>query len=131
MNGLGPVNAQAQGRQWANCVHKSVFDETMYGGSTQTGRDIQTVLDNPARSAYMVMSNLDGATPMEVDTFDIMLWIDDILDADGDVKENKCRDCMNLKASNFAANTKALKAQATLLTAGAMAGVLWFGLLSG
>ena len=79
----------------------------------------------------MVMSGVDGATPIEADTFDIMSWIDEVIDPDKSMKENKCRDCMSLKADRLAADTKALKAEATLLTTGAMAGILWLGFMSG
>ena len=132
INGLGPGSAAFQGRQWATCVKKSFFnDETMYGPGSQTISDIQTLVDDHASTAYMVMSDADSLTPREVKTYDLTSWIDDYIDPDGNIKHNKCRECVDLKTDRFAAHTKALRAEATLLTAGAATGILWLGFLSG
>lgn len=131
MNALGPGSARVQGRQWASCVHKSVFDDTMYAGDAGAGQTIELILKDPARNAYVVMSGSDGATPIEADTFDIMSWIDDVIQPEENGTEKKCRDCMNLMSNQFDADTKALKASTKLLTAGALAGIFWFGVMSG
>ena len=131
VNGLGPGSARAQRRQWANCVKKSLFDETIYETSSDTSQDIQTVLDDRTSNAYMVMSDMGGSTAREVHTYDITSWVDGYVDPEGNVKENRCQDCMSLKTERFAKNTKALKAEATLLTGGVAAGILWLGFLSG
>lgn len=89
------------------------------------------MLEGPAKSAYMVMSDLNGANTIDADAFEVMSWIDTMIEEDGNMKESKCRDCMNLGADSFADNTKALKVQATLLTAGATAGIFWLSVLSG
>ena len=135
MNGLGPGSAQTQGRQWASCVQKSIFDGTMYGKGSQTKEDVQTILDDASRSksAYMVISDSDGSRAREADVFDLSSWIGDNMDGDGNVRENKCHNCTSLTSERLAPDTKALKAEATLLSAGAAAGtmILWLGIMSG
>ena len=128
MNGLGGVFVYPRLRQYANCVKRSMFDGTMYGpGEGESKQRINRVLEKGGyQGAYMVMSDSDGTTPTEVDTFNIDAWPEI-----GSKQSEKCRDCMNLQTDAVKSDIKALKAQARLLTAGAAAGILWLGLMSG
>ena len=115
-------------RRYANCVGKSLFDGTMYGpGDGESKMRINVALQRGEyQSAYLVISQSDGTTPTEVDTFNIDTWLED-----GETRSQKCRDCMDLQTSAIAPDLKALKAEARLLTTGAAAGILWLALMSG
>ena len=85
------------------------------------------LLDLEGKRAQMVVSQVDGTTPLEVDTFDV-----ETLNATGNaVQSKKCRDCLELKTDTFGPDIDGLKAEVTLLTTGAIAGILWLVVLSG
>ena len=114
--GLGSRTAMA------SCVRTEYFIKYINWGKHE-----QENLALEGTSANIVASQLDLQTPMEVDTFKI----------DADISnhtsgtEKKCRDCMKLRTERFGPDTEGLKIETTLLSAGAMAGILWIALLSG
>ena len=86
----------------------------------------------------MVVSQPDGNTPLEVDKFTMQPLVAHDNTGTGDERtavtpgvQSQCRDCMELETQQFVKGTERLKAQATLLTTGAAAGILWLALLSG
>ena len=82
-------------------------------------------------SVYGVVSQTDATTPIEVDTFNVDTWATGLVAATGGVHTKKCRECMNIKTDALEPKTDSLKVEATLLTAGGAAGILWLALMSG
>ena len=119
VDGLG-IEASMRGKRMASCVHTEYFINYI-----SWGNDRQQDLDLEGKMASMVVSQEDGTTPIEVDTLEA--------DAEtaGAVQTSRCRDCVDLKTDFFEANTNNLRFQTKLLTAGAMAGVLWLAIASG
>ena len=127
VDGLGRGGGSRYGpHSVASCVSTQYFVRMIRNAGKPTG-ERQPLLDLGGKQARMVASKADGTTPLEVDTFGVVA-----VDAMGEaVQSNKCRDCMELKTDKFEPKTDGLKAQATLLTTGAVAGILWLAVLSG
>ena len=119
--GLG-AGISRSGRRMASCVSTQFFVKYI-----NSGNNGQQGFDLGGMSASMVVGQLDGTTPMEVDTFEI----DAETNTGRTMQKKTCRDCMELKSGQFGSETEALKVETTLLTTGAMAGVLWLAILSG
>ena len=86
----------------------------------------------------MVVSQPDGSTPLEVDRFAVepVIGTGQLGTNGGGTAvvagvQSQCRDCMELETQQFVRGTEGLRAQATLLTTGAAAGILWLALVSG
>ena len=78
----------------------------------------------------MVVSKDDMSTPLEMDTLNVEAEV--MGSESGETGGiDKCRDCIELETEQFRKGTESLKAQARMLTTGAVAGVLWMALLSG
>ncbi len=119
--GLGKERSRS-GKVMASCVGTEYFVKYINWGENQ-----RQSLDLEGKTASMVVSRLDGTTPVEVDTFEA----DTETTIGGAVQTRRCRDCMELQTDRFAADTEGLKLGTRLLTAGAMAGVLWLAIGSG
>ena len=117
-----PQSGSGSRTAMASCVRTEYFIKYINWGKNEQGD-----LALEGTSANLVASQLDLQTPMEVDTFKI----------DADISnhtsgtEKKFRDCMKLRTDRFGPDTEGLKIETTLLSAGAMAGILWIALLSG
>ena len=163
MNTVGQSIAGKPGPRMAMCVAKSEFQATIDRTKSGFERFLDLALkifkrsDGPLKQekndgggdegngsstgvegghgsiVSLVMSQIDGGTPIEVDTFEVGAWTD----ADrqmGDkkaVQSKKCRDCLDLEIDKLAPDPEHLKLEATMLTAGAIAGILWVGIMSG
>ena len=79
----------------------------------------------------MLVSKPDQSTPIEVDTFDVEAEVAGNGDTASPGTVDKCRDCMDLETQQFKKGTESLKAGATMLSTGAIAGVLWLAVMSG
>ena len=119
--GIGAGKSRS-GRRMASCVRSEYFIKYINWGDNHEGG---MALEGMAAS--LVASQLDGKTPFEVDSFEV----DTETTADSSGQKKKCRDCVELETDKFEATTEGLKIQTTLLTTGAMAGVLWLAIMSG
>ena len=120
VQGLG-VARSSTGRRMASCVRTEFFVKYIKWGENEQSVDLA------GKMASMVMSQSDGTTPVEVDTFEA----DGQTSGSGPAQTSQCRDCMELKTDKFGANTESLNLQTRLLTVGGMAGVLWLAIASG
>ena len=127
VDGLGRGGGSRHGpHAVASCVSRQYFIRMIHNAGKPAG-ERESLTNLGGKQTRMMVSKADGNTPMEVDKFDVMA-----VDAVGEaVQSNQCRDCMELKSDTFEPSTKGLKAEATLLTAGAAAGILWLAVLSG
>ena len=136
INGQSPSDGALDGHgvKFAFCVQRSAFQKF---APTSKG-PLRLKLDKTAlmkelegKRLSMVASKPDQSTPMEVDTFNVEADVAD----NGDTKDpgpgDSCRDCMELESQQFKKGTKGLKAEARMLTTGAVAGVLWLAIMSG
>ena len=119
--GRGAATSRS-GRLVASCVSTQLFVE--YASWDNQG---QQGLDLGGMSASMVLSQLDGSTPKEVDAFQI----DGAANTGNHLQKKSCRDCMELTSGEFGSGTESLDVEATLLTTGALAGLLWLAITSG
>ena len=121
------------------CVSQDAFEQVNVPKDSEPGEleaaEGQLPLDGAMAS--VVVSKGDGLTPVEVKMFDVEARIS----ADGaggasDTGEKrwqskKCTDCLDLETDAFAKGTDLLRMQTTLLTTGAVAGILWLLITSG
>ena len=121
VDGLG-ARKSTSGRRMASCVSTDSFIKLIKWGDND-----ERTLSLEGRKASMVASGLDESTPLEVDTFEV----DTETTASSNNQNSKCRDCVRLETDEFEATTEGLKVQTTLLTTGAVAGVLWLAIMSG
>ena len=118
----------------AACVKVWLFDDFsidkngmvrgMLGGSTFN-------LEN--MHLYATVSGDDKTTPLGMSNFEIDGSTSSKTGAEGsagEVQRFRCRNCVDLNAGAFQADTNALKVQATLASV-ATTGILWLGLVSG
>ena len=137
VSGLGAEKA-ASGHRIASCVKLEFFihmAKNVLDGANKT--KLKTSLEG--RTASMMISKPDGNTAIEVDTFAVnpIIATDYVNDPDAEgltavhSRQAKCRDCVELETQQFEKGTEGLRAQATLLTTGAAAGIMWLALLSG
>lgn len=75
---------------------------------------------------YTAVSEEDQCTPLPLDKLNVAA-----LAGNTNVQNKTCVDCVDMSTDRFGPKTDSLKVQATLLTTGAMAGILWLGFLSG
>lgn len=127
VNGLGRGGGSRYGQHSvASCVKTQYFTRMVSNAGKSAG-ERHSIVDLEKKRVQMVVSKTDGSTPLEVDTFDVQA-----LDAMGNtVQSKKCRDCKQLKSDPLEPQTDGLKVEATLLTTGAVAGILWLAILSG
>ena len=119
--GLGAGRSRS-GRRMASCVRTEYFvNYISWGDHRQQG------LHLGGTQASVVVSQPDETTPMEVAAF----RVDAETTSMSSVQKNTCRDCLELETDQFRPRTEGLKVQTTLLTTGAMAGVLWLAIISG
>ena len=77
-------------------------------------------------TASMMLSQSDKKTPLEVGAFHAKAGGA----PDGTaVQEGQCKDCLDLETARFAKGTNSLEFDATILTAGALSGILWLSLM--
>lgn len=136
VDGLG-ADRSLSGHLVASCVSTEHFVRMVgYGSNSGNKTGLRTSL--VGGKANMMISEPDGTTPVEVDT----LLIEPVIATDhsGPTPErltaahsaqSKCRDCVDLRTEQFEKGTEGLRTQATLLTTGAAAGIMWLALLSG
>ena len=123
VNGLDRQHGQ---RSPASCVRTDYFTR-MISNSGKPAGERAPLSDLEGKRAQMVVSKLDGTTPLEVDRFDVKTF-----NATGNTVQTKeCHDCLQLKTDTFGPDTNSLKAEATMLTTGAVAGILWLAVMSG
>ena len=116
----------------ACCVKTWIFDDyhidkngilqPMLGGAIFS-------LDNLL--VYAAVSKEDASTSVEMSSMNVDTWNNQEIADDGIVQSKRCRNCMELRTDVLEPGTNSLKVQATLLTTGAAAGILWLGLMSG
>ena len=100
----------------------------MYGpGEGESVQVINRVLEKGGyKSVYMVMSDEEGMTATEVDTFNVDAWPDI-----GSAQTQRCRDCMNIETAVTNSDINALKADVRMLTTGGATAILWLALMAG
>ena len=109
---------------WNGVQTAAAIVDTMAAGDTRNSLDLN--LSNT--SASMVLSDISGTRPIEVDT----LRVDAGVGGEADPRQSKkCRDCIDLETDRFEPDTDFLKTQTRLLTTGAAAGILWLAIMSG
>ena len=147
--GLGAGRSRF-GRRVATCVRRGLFVELVSwsaGGGGERSKVGEGVGEGggvveageqggfgDAVQASMVMSRTDESTPVEVAGFEVDA-VETTAEADGKNgvvrKTSRCRDCLELETKRLGPGVEALKVQTTLLTTGAVAGVLWLAVVSG
>ena len=136
MNGQSPSNGELNGNgiKYAYCVQKSAFLKYAAASRGPLGLKLDKmsmVKELEGKRMSMFVSKPDQSTPLEVDRFDVEAEVAD----DGNGKDpgagDRCRDCMELETQQFKQGTESLKAEARMLTTGAIAGVLWLAIVSG
>ena len=115
----------------ASCVLADAFEEWTVTKDGRLKPMVNGAIFDPVISMYGVMSQISTNKSLEMDTFEIDTWAGQVDAIGGQMQTKKCRDCTEIRTDPLAPGTDSLKVQATLLTAGAVAGVLWLTLLSG
>ena len=151
--------AGKQGPQIAMCVAKSSFEPPLDRSKSGLKRLLDAVLETirgpptPSKlskvdssdvsggsgngksssSASIAVSQVDGETPIEADTLELAAWNgnEGEISGAGGPQSHKCRDCTDLEVAKLPSDTEHLKLEASMLTAGAMAGILWIAVMSG
>ena len=119
------------GLKYAYCVKRIAF----YSVSAKSPLGLKLnkqnlVNDLEGKRLSMIVSKKDMSTPLEMDTLNVE--VEGAGSGSGEAGGiDKCRDCMDLETEQFRKGTDSLKAQARMLTTGAVAGVLWLALMSG
>jgi len=117
-------------RTIASCVHAGLFDDfTLDKNGRIKGMVNGEVFD--VSKAHAALTGSDQFTPLETKAMDIGAWINSASLAKDSVQTKKCRNCVELGTDMLQPAPDSLKVEATLLTAGAVAGVLWLVLSSG
>ena len=115
----------------ASCVRTEIFQEWTI---TKDGR-LRPMIDgqifDPVISMYGIMSQMTTNKPIELDKFEINTWAGHGSAIGGQTQTKKCRDCTEIQTDMLGPGTDSLRVEATLLTAGAAASVLWLNLLLG
>lgn len=114
------------GVKYANCVNRALFysSKALLGLKLDKDSLLQSL---EGKRLSMVASKIDERTPLQVDTFGVVSR--GVSGKGGGI--DKCRDCMELETEQFRKGTESLRAEARMLTTGAVAGVLWLALMSG
>ena len=116
----------------AACVKTWLFDDFQIDkDGTVKGMLGGSVFSLDDMHLYAAVSKSDATTAMELSKLEI-----DASNTPEPIEKAapqrfRCRNCVDLNTGTLKANTNELKVQATLLTSGAMAGILWLGLMSG
>lgn len=115
----------------ATCVNQEDYVLVSQEDYVLAEGDAENVRTRPAiplgrTRAGLVFSNTDRKTPFAVDMLDVKAGT-----AGNMVQDKTCRDCMGLHSDVLEPNTELLRAETTLLTTGAVAGILWLTLVSG
>ena len=127
VDGLGRGGGSRHGpHSVASCVSTQYFVK-MIGNSGRAAGERAPLVDFGGKGVRLVASEMDGRTPIEVDTFGVTA----VDGSGGSVEEEKCRDCTELRTDVLEPKTEGLKAQVRLLTAGGAAGILWLAVMSG
>ena len=114
----------------ASCVHNSLFDDYMIDKDGNIKGMLSGEIFDVSK-AYAVLSKKDLSTPMETDSMGIGSWVASSSLAKGSVQTKTCRDCVELETDTLQPTPDSFKLEATLLSTGAMAGILWLFLASG
>ena len=126
----------------ANCVSIVYFNQIMssWNGAQSALEMVNTMVQGDTRhtlnfdlggtSASVIMSDTNGTTPIEVDTFDVQAGTSGQA-APAEKQTTKCRDCIDLETDKFKPSTDFLKTDVRLLHTGALAGILWLAIMSG
>lgn len=118
----------------ATCVKKSFFDDGDDGLRTDKGGRVRGMRDGryfDVAEAHAAITGTDQKTPMESKSMDISAWKSSAALSKASVQTKKCRNCVELETDKLKPNIDSLKVEATLLSAGAVTGILWLSLISG
>ena len=112
----------------ASCVHVGLFDDFTFDKDGRVkGMLFGEVFDVLKAQAYL--TDTDQNEPLETKSMEVGAWIDSASLSTKHVQSKSCRDCAELGTDLLQPATDSLKVEATLLTAGAIAGgVLWLAL---
>ena len=131
----GKGRGKRRGGRMAYCVGKHYFMQSILQSQYA---HVEPRMNLEGMEAVALLSQMDGATPVEVDTLYIeagssagngQVTADGLAVVPGQTK--KCRDCFKLDTDVFAPKTDFLKTKASLLTTGAAAGIMWLAVMSG
>ena len=116
----------------ASCVKVWLFDDfhidkdghvrPMLGGEIFS-------LDN--LMVYAAVSESNARKAVELSSLGVDAWNTGETVDNKAVQSEKCRNCMEVSTDTLEPKTDSLRVEATLMTTGAMAGILWLGLMSG
>ncbi len=156
VNSFGVPLGGKRGPQIATCIARSEFGPSLDRPKSGLKRILDAVLDSirsagsppkqakvdssesggesgKGSSAAITMSTADGQTPLEAKTIQFSAWND----ADGQTgvaeKQHgkKCRMCSDLEMAKVGSDSDHLELEASLLTAGTIAGIMWIAVMSG
>ena len=119
-------------RLMASCVKAWLFDDYHID---KDGK-VQPMLNGEIFSLdkltiYAAVSEEDASTAVEVSSMNVNAWNRQERVDNGTVQAKKCRGCSELQTDVLEPKTDSLKVEATLMTAGAMAGIVWLSLMTG
>lgn len=129
----GKGGGKRKGGRMAYCVSKDSFVQFILRGEFANAEPRMTL---GGRKAAVLLSETDGATPLEADTLGIEAGNSagngQVPAVEGTAgQSNQCRDCIELNMDALAPKTDYLKTEATLLTTGAAMGIMWLAVMSG
>lgn len=157
-NDFGPAMNGEPGPQIAVCIEKTQFDPLPRRDSSENTlkRLLDTVLDSirgaesPSKqpkvdssdsirgsgrgsNTVITMSQTDGQTPIKAKALQFSAWnAADGQNGDAEQQQSKrCRMCSDLEMAEVSPKADHLELEASLLTAGTVAGILWIAVMSG
>ena len=117
-------------QQIASCVHTSLFDDyTIDKNGRIRGMLNGEVFD--VAKAWAVISKTDQSTAMTSKRMGIATWNSAALGGRGTVQSKRCRNCADLETDVLAPDMDSLRLEATLMSTGAVAGILWLAMGAG
>ena len=114
------------GRQIASCVHHTLFDDFMADKNGQVRGLKDGEIFNPTKM-YAVMAQHDESVALKARKMGIITW--DSSSGSGAKQEKNCVNCADVETDLLQPGVDSLKVEATLMSTGAIAGVLFLSAL--
>ena len=117
-------------QQIASCVHNSLFDDYMMDKDGMIKGMLHGTLFD-VQKAYAVISNEEKSAAIPSKKLDIGAWNSAARRGKGTVQRKSCMNCLDLETDLLRPNTDSLRVEATLMSTGAVAGILWLAMGAG
>lgn len=123
VDGFGP-------EQIASCVYTGLFDDFLIDKDGNIKGMMHGEVFDVAK-AHAILSKSDKKTLIETESMSVEAWGDSVALAKGAVQTKTCRHCADLETDVLPLNTDSLRVEATLMSTGAIAGIIWLALSTG